>query len=48
MVGGFIRKMEKNKDKNINQGLNAKLKKKISSILQKKGRDLIFFLKGDK
>ena len=47
MIGDFIRKMETNKDKNINQGLNAKLKKN-SSILQKKGRDLIFFLKGDK
>ena len=27
MIGGLIRKMETNKDKNINQGLNAKLKK---------------------
>lgn len=37
MVGGFIRKMEKNKDKNINQGLNAKLKKSPPSCKRRGG-----------
>lgn len=37
MIGDFIRKMETNKDKNINQGLNAKLKKTLPSYKRREG-----------
>lgn len=46
MVGSFIRKMEKNKDKNINQGLNAKLKKKNLLHPAKEGEGFNIFPKG--
>ena len=45
MIGDFIRKMETNKDKNINQGLNAKLKKKLFHPT-KEGEGFDIFPKG--